>query len=180
MHRLWSEATPYPDVQRPTTQDPYMQETSATPGIAVQSIPRGERASRGVIHPPPAQSKRRQPHQPDMILLKNLTALEVVPDIDALPRLARPAPLLEDPAGGIPSRAHPAPLCHPVERGRSAALGRNDRTRAGRPALATAYCVRRLANAVPIPEEGEAVAARVPTGVVELAHWDGVVGVLAS
>jgi hypothetical protein len=43
----------YPDMQRWTTHSPDRQETSATPGMAVQSWPIGENGVRGSTHPPP-------------------------------------------------------------------------------------------------------------------------------
>ena len=55
-HWLRSAVTAYPDAQRRTTQDPRMQDTSATPGIAVQSTPCGDRESKGVMHPPPVNN----------------------------------------------------------------------------------------------------------------------------
>jgi hypothetical protein len=46
-----------PCKQRRTAHSPRKQETSATPGMAVQSLPLGEYALRGTTQPPPAKNK---------------------------------------------------------------------------------------------------------------------------
>ena len=104
--------TAYPDAHRRTTQRPRLQETSATPGIAVQSTPTGENASKGVMQPPPAHdtvSSCNHVARAVSTRRNTLTALEIVLRVDALPGFARPAPLLRDSARGVTALTHPAP-----------------------------------------------------------------------
>ena len=103
-------------------------------------------------------------------------------DVDAIPWFAHLTPLLEDPTRSEPAGAHPPPVRDPVGRGCRAAFGDDDYSAgAGGRALAVAHSIRRLADTLTrLCGDGEAVAARVSTGVVGFADWDGAVGVLAS
>lgn len=93
VHWLQYAVTAYPAVQRRTTQEPRMQETSATLGIAVQSMPCSDAESKGVIYPPPT-------HNVSLVntfehLPQSAKTNTHVLDVDAIPWLAHLAPLLE-------------------------------------------------------------------------------------
>ena len=176
--------TAYPDVHRRTTQRPRLQETSATPGIAVQSTPTGENASKGVMQPPPAHDTVSSCNHAARVVStrrNTLTALEIVLGVDALPGFARPAPLLRDSARGVTALTHPAPGRRSVVR-RCRTLFRSygDGAGAGRLALAAADGVRTRAGAVPHGVEHEAVPTGVAANVVGSTDGDSVVQIYAG
>ena len=60
MQLVPSSVGTYPGRQRRTTHSPDRHETSATPGSAEQSVPMGEYAVRGTMHPPPLAQTNTQ------------------------------------------------------------------------------------------------------------------------
>ena len=119
IQRVPSRDRAYPGKQRRTTHSPERQETSATPGSALQSWPIGEKGVRGSTHPPP-EIKNFNKKIKKLCVLRatarpgTLTTLKIACSIDALPGPSAPSKHAAGrPAGALlcaRTAADPAPL----------------------------------------------------------------------